>query len=216
MSAATVEPTRHPLEQARGLAIELAELLAPACVRVELAGSIRRNKPDVGDIELVCLPKLVLKQPIDLNPPSLFPALSRAVAAPVKWPATEDRVIELVAATGIDLTFNRINKANGQRLKRLVYGGLPVDLFCVLSPAQWGVIFALRTGPRDFSHALVTQKSKGGLCPDNCRVLNGQLWWEGNATECLDERAFFAKLGLPWIEPIDRTGAMLARLLRRR
>ncbi len=31
--------------------------LAPHCERIEIAGSIRRKKPDVGDIEIVAIPK---------------------------------------------------------------------------------------------------------------------------------------------------------------
>jgi DNA polymerase/3'-5' exonuclease PolX len=31
--------------------------LAPFCDRIEIAGSIRRKKPEVGDIEIVCVPK---------------------------------------------------------------------------------------------------------------------------------------------------------------
>ena len=38
-------------------ALEIAEKtkaqLAPYCERIEIAGSIRRKKPDVGDIEIV-------------------------------------------------------------------------------------------------------------------------------------------------------------------
>ena len=52
----------------------------------------------------------------------------------------------------------------------------PVDLFQVIEPAQWGVIFAIRTGPGDFNHLLVTSRYKGGACPTNRRVAGGQVW----------------------------------------
>jgi len=45
------------LEKAKAIAEELKELLAPACERIRIAGSIRRRKPDVGDIEILAIPK---------------------------------------------------------------------------------------------------------------------------------------------------------------
>ncbi len=46
-----------PLEKARTLALKVMDVLRPACVQIETAGSIRRGRPMVGDIDLVCLPR---------------------------------------------------------------------------------------------------------------------------------------------------------------
>lgn len=43
------------LEQALEIAEKVKALLAPHCERIEIAGSIRRKKPDVKDIEIVGL-----------------------------------------------------------------------------------------------------------------------------------------------------------------
>ena len=56
--------TRIALMEATGLAGELVALLQPACERIEIAGSIRRQRPDVGDVELVVVPRL--KAPLGL------------------------------------------------------------------------------------------------------------------------------------------------------
>ena len=48
-----------PLAAARAVAAALRELLEPACARVEIAGSIRRRKAKVGDLELVASPRLI-------------------------------------------------------------------------------------------------------------------------------------------------------------
>jgi len=48
---------RMKLEEAQVIAEKTKALLAPYCERIEIAGSIRRKKPDVGDIELVAIPK---------------------------------------------------------------------------------------------------------------------------------------------------------------
>jgi DNA polymerase/3'-5' exonuclease PolX len=44
------------LATARGIAERIRDLLAPYCRRIEVAGSVRREKPqDIKDIELVCV-----------------------------------------------------------------------------------------------------------------------------------------------------------------
>ncbi len=45
------------LDKALEIAEKTKELLAPYCERIEIAGSIRRKKPEVKDIELVAIPK---------------------------------------------------------------------------------------------------------------------------------------------------------------
>ena len=43
------------LEKAETIANKYVELLNPFCKRIEIAGSIRRKKPEVKDIEIVCI-----------------------------------------------------------------------------------------------------------------------------------------------------------------
>lgn len=45
------------LEEAEGIARGVVELLKPHSHRIEIAGSIRRKKPEVGDIEVVYIAK---------------------------------------------------------------------------------------------------------------------------------------------------------------
>lgn len=68
----TPEPRRWPLHEVESIAIELRDWLAPFCLpaegsaqtgaRIEIAGSIRRRKPMVGDIELVYVPRHLLRR----------------------------------------------------------------------------------------------------------------------------------------------------------
>lgn len=57
MVAAPQVDIRHPLETARAVAEQLVFLMSPHCERIEIAGSIRRGKAEVKDIELVLIPK---------------------------------------------------------------------------------------------------------------------------------------------------------------
>jgi DNA polymerase/3'-5' exonuclease PolX len=108
-------------------------------------------------------------------------------------------------------------QAIGSRYKRLTVHGVAVDLFSVLPPASWGVIFAIRTGPEAFSRRLVTQRRKRGLLPDHLRVERGTIVFDEGPQSVIpgartmadgivvrEERDVFALCGLDWIEPEER------------
>jgi len=160
----------------------LALLSAPGGARVELAGSIRRRRPDPHDIELV--------------------------AAPV-GDEFDNRLLEL-QMLGI-LQLDPAHKASGPRYQRRLFRGAPVDIFMVRPPAQWGVIFAIRTGPAGFNTHTVTARSAGGLMPARMRCSGGQLWRDDMPLTTPEEADHFRELGIPFWSPEQRT---LARLLQ--
>jgi DNA polymerase/3'-5' exonuclease PolX len=191
----------------------LVEHLRPACVRIEIAGSIRRLKPEVKDIEIVCVPDLspVARAPLEFGKP--VPQLYKT--------QLEKSVDEMRKAGDIDLM------ANGDRYKkmRLKYAGIVCDLFIVIPPAEWGVLAVIRTGPSDFSHWCVTSQKFGGALPVGYFVKHGVVWIEseivkrdvpddqGKALKLLtdtnhlsmpEEVDFLKFLQLGWIEPKDR------------
>ncbi len=45
-----------PLEQAKEIAQKIVTRLKPYCHRIEIAGSIRRQRPFIGDIDIVLIP----------------------------------------------------------------------------------------------------------------------------------------------------------------
>lgn len=45
------------IEKAIPMAEQIVAAVAPMCEKIEIVGSIRRNRPQVGDIDLVILPK---------------------------------------------------------------------------------------------------------------------------------------------------------------
>ena len=177
----------------------LVEHLRPACVRIEIAGSIRREKAEVKDIELVCIPDLTIvprRAPLEFGKP-----------IPLLYKTQLDRLIA-------EMT-NVVIEKNGDRMKKLDlrYAGINVDLFIVLPPATWGVLMTIRTGPFDFSRWCVTRRRKGGALPNGYRVQDGAVWKGEHAIPDaeVETRVGFAKeleflefLGLGWIEPRDR------------
>lgn len=184
------------IQHATALGRELQELLheSGAVAQSILAGSIRRGAPFVKDIEIVV-------QPLDDGgSPGL--ALERWLEGAVDDPDTP-----LVKDTAV--------KRWGPKYKKLLYKGQKLDLFIVTPPAQWGAILAIRTGPAEFSKALVTSRKWGGVLPPGLKQSEGRLVAVGKAgdrpIETPSEEEYFHALGLPWIEPRERTLAELAR-----
>lgn len=194
----TIGKGRIPLAEAERLAAQVVGLLAPACERIEIAGSIRRRKPEVGDIEIVCVPKR--------DAPTIHDLFGTRKDGPL---------VNLLDALCIslharDVLGHRPDKngrpAFGERYKRLTFEGVGLDLFSVLPPAQWGVLYTIRTGPAEFSHRLVTPRLQGGWMPSGMRVQDGALWDRGAIVQTPEEADFFAALGLEVVPPEQRAG----------
>jgi DNA polymerase/3'-5' exonuclease PolX len=146
--------TKLKLAQAIPLAEKIKAALSPACERIEIAGSVRRRRPTVGDIEIVAIPKLR---------PDLGAQLS-LFGEPSKMVSALDLLLNKMVSEKNHLTWGG---KNGDLYKNFLVqfnsdgSEIGLDLF-ITTAAQWGYIFALRTGPGDFNKAWVTQKSKGG------------------------------------------------------
>jgi DNA polymerase/3'-5' exonuclease PolX len=204
MTAPTKE--RYALVAARTVAQQLVGELAPACERIAIAGSIRRKIPEVSDIELVVIPKVVeLPGPATLfgdDQPERLNVLDELCHALRSQGTLADRLDKNGRA------------AWGPRFKRMRYRGCAVDLF-VVTPETWGVQLALRTGPADYSHQLVTPHGvyfrdsrgarRGGLLPLGMRVADGRLLSADGAIETPEERDLFAVIDEPYREPWSRT-----------
>jgi DNA polymerase/3'-5' exonuclease PolX len=52
------EQARWPAAIARKVADELVQALTPRCEQICIAGSLRRGKAEVGDIEILYIPRL--------------------------------------------------------------------------------------------------------------------------------------------------------------
>ncbi len=167
--------TKVLLETAERIAQKYIEQLSPQCERIEIAGSIRRRKAAVGDIEIVAMPKPFI---------DLFGNRSGYH----------------------DLTLPVRSIKNGQRYKQFsLPEGINLDLFIVLPPAQWGVIFALRTGGAEFSHKLVSHPPFGYL-PQGYLVQDGAVHRAdtGEIIPTPEEADFLALCGVADKQPWER------------
>lgn len=119
---------RYRYEDALAIANEVLEELRPHCVRIEIAGSIRRKKALVGDIEIVAIPK-----------PYTTGAVESGIALVVnKWMKVK----------------GKMEYGKTKYTQRILKEGIKLDLF-VADETNWGLIFAMRTGSADFSHKVL-------------------------------------------------------------
>jgi DNA polymerase/3'-5' exonuclease PolX len=192
---------RLALDQARQLADELVQLLEESCERIVIAGSIRRGSPDVGDVEIVCIPRMETIRAVSQD---MF-------AEPVYVPRNllDERCMDLLEQGVFEYRLNTNGgKSWGTSLKWGTYKGFAFDIYCA-DRKTWGVTLVIRTGPAEFSHRLVTPRSQNGLCPSNMEFKGWRVRYRGSRDVFLDtpeEVDVFRVLGLPYIEPQDRTG----------
>lgn len=109
------------LTTARTIAEGLVELARPACSRIEIAGSIRRSKPNVKDIELVAI----------VNDYDLL----------YKNLATAGRFIK----PGVPDIIDWAPKADAKYIRMLINDNIKLDLF-VAHEENWGPLYMMRTG----------------------------------------------------------------------
>jgi len=130
---------RYPLVEAQAIALKIVEELKPHCIRIAVAGSIRRNKADIGDVEIVAIPK-----------PYSVGLLEDGIASVVnKWQKVKG---ELPC----------------KYTQRVLPEGIKLDLFFA-EEGNWGSVLAIRTGSADYSHKVLAIgwvrqgfKSEGG------------------------------------------------------
>lgn len=161
------------------------EKLKPFCDRIEIAGSIRRKKPEVKDIEIVCIPK-------EFDLPDLFNRKSTM------------RDVEFVyALRGEDGKVIRLSgdPERGKYIKlHLQEHNINVDVF-IATPDNWGYIYAIRTGSADFSHrVLAAHWKRAGYHGED-----GMLRDDHGPVPVREEADLFKLIGLDWVEPEYRT-----------
>jgi DNA polymerase/3'-5' exonuclease PolX len=191
------ERPRIPRQNAEAVAVLLIEKLAPFCERIEIAGSIRRKMNTVKDIEIVAIPRTETPQL------GLFGDPGEPISL------LKQKLDSLVLDGFLEKRTDDDGKQRwGEKHQRALFqapsGPIGIDFFAVLPPAQWGVIFAIRTGNYEFSRNLVTGTFHGGRMPDGLRVSDGALWRVAEDRETKlgvvhtpEEKDFFEAIGWP-------------------
>ncbi|MBA7606563.1 hypothetical protein ES703_13713 [subsurface metagenome] len=169
------------LEKAKAIAEKIKALLAPSCERITVAGSIRRQKPDVGDIELLVIP--------------------RYVAGVDMLDAKIQTLIQL------DVLDYRLNKWGSRvygpknKLLRHVESGIGVDIFSTTAEC-WPVALVVRTGGKISNMEIATRALERGLRFH--AYGRGFTRADGSELICQSEADVFRAVGLAYREPWER------------
>jgi DNA polymerase/3'-5' exonuclease PolX len=184
--------TRVLLADAEDVAATLAFALYPACERIQVAGSIRRQRADVGDIELVVVPL------IETEPDGMFGE------RPINR-LTER--LDMLTAAGV-LAPHPIDPKRGERYSKLLdaASGLQVDVFSA-SADTFGLILLIRTGPAAYSQRFVTDLRRRALHVAGGQLHRGSLGcgaYECEVVPTPEETDVYAAAGWPFVEPETR------------
>lgn len=181
--------TRVSLAEGERVAASLARAFTPVTERIETAGSIRRGRPDVGDIELVAIP-LIEREPDGMFAERLVNRLTDRV----------DRLLE----DGI-LAPHPTDPKRGDRYSKFLHAdtGLQVDLFSATAES-FGLIFLIRTGPADYSRRFVTDIRRRALHVAGGQLHRGSLGCGSIPCEVIptpDEASVYAAAGWTVVAP---------------
>jgi DNA polymerase/3'-5' exonuclease PolX len=170
--------------------------MRPFCQSIEIAGSIRRRKPEVKDVEIVAVPRWIDGPGEDLfGPPKQYNTLH-------VW-ATRQRTVTWIK-TGTTLIVPWEIDPKGKYWRGIWPCEMKLDLF-LATPENYGLILLIRTGPADWSRRFVTQRSKGGWLPDHLRVEGGTIRDQsGTALATPTEEDAFELAGRQWLPPERR------------
>lgn len=181
------------LNQARNLAERIIETMQPFCQRVAIAGSIRRQKPEVKDIEIVAIPKFGA-------PKDLFGEEHRNLLFDWAHQIEREDKIHWIKP-GTDEVIRWHVKEDGKYWRGwLVKAEIKLDLFLTTSDT-WGITYLIRTGSAEFNARIVgleAQRMKHSF-------RDGKLFNAHNREiNCPEEIDVFNALGLTWIGPSER------------
>lgn len=159
------EGRKHPMAEVAPIARELVLMLGPACHRIEVAGSIRRERPEIGDIEIVALPKV---ESVETGrQESLFgDSVVQKQERNLLWTELDRWVPEYRLKGDLYRSFSWPLRRDGETTDHI-----NVDLFTATKD-NWGLIFLIRTGSGNFSQHVVSRLAQWrrpsfqGFCRD--------------------------------------------------
>ena len=164
------------LEKAKAIAERLKALLEPVCERVEVAGSIRRQKPQVGNIEFLVIPKGNMLDKL------LY-----------------DLMMENILAVRLN---KRGSRVYGPKNKLMVHipSSIGVDVFSTI-PECWPVGLVVRTGGERIKKEIAYRALERGM---RFRAYGSGFDTPDGHLQCKSEQEVFQAVGLRYLEPEER------------
>lgn len=186
----TAAAKKWPRRAAIAVAKELCDRLKPHCTKLIVAGSLRRRKAEVGDVEILYVPKME-ERPLDM-----FSTQSVSLA--------DEQIARMLAEGTLTKRPSQSGStAWGSKNKLAVHrSGMPVDLFRTESDAWWNYLVC-RTGPAALNKTIAAEAQRRGYRWNPYGIGYTKLS-DGTVTAMHSEPEVFAFVGLPYADPWER------------
>ncbi|MGH7468720.1 MAG: hypothetical protein ACRENP_12250 [Longimicrobiales bacterium] len=169
--------------QARDIALNLVEDLRPVVELCKVAGSLRRRRATVKDLELVVMPRAGVPDLLG-NVPA--PDVESIRAKVIEWGEPVKGCTDKSPGKYMQVTHV------------LGYAQLTCDVFVVTPPANFWSILAIRTGPAALGHVCVTHLQRFGMVHDGGRIIDTRTKRDVLVES---EEDFFRLCGMPFYKP---------------
>jgi DNA polymerase/3'-5' exonuclease PolX len=183
--AAVSNTPKHKFPRAAAIAVaqEVGRALSPGCQRIIVAGSLRRGCAEVGDVELLYIPRTDQRP----DPVDLFAEITVNLA---------DEEIGRLEALGVLARRKNIMGCEtfGPKNKLMLHvpSGIPVDLFSIEADAWWNNLVC-RTGPADSNTRIAMAAQRKGW---HWQPYSPGFFRDGHIEEMHSEQEVFAFAGL--------------------
>lgn len=182
---------KYPLGDAMAVARDMVGLLTPHCLKIEIAGSIRRRKESVSDAELLFVPQF-----------------KTVPSKEDMWSSfEEDQVDSALQKMLGDSLAKRPNK-NGQfawgvknKLAIHFASGIPIDFFATDEESWWNSL-VVRTGGKDMNLQLTTSAQRLGR--SLLAYGKGVRMPDGEIVSTHSEEEVFQLCGVEYLIPEER------------
>jgi DNA polymerase/3'-5' exonuclease PolX len=185
--------TRFPRAAALAVAKELCDALKPITERLIVAGSLRRRKTEVGDVEILYIPRFEPRP----NKEDFF-------AGPVRTNLVDELLKTLLETQVLSKRLNtRESEMWGPKNKLAQHhpSGIPVDLFSA-TESNWFNYLVCRTGSADNNTSIASAAIRKGWKwnPYSAGFTDDR----GAEIPAWSEQAVFELAGLKYLEPWER------------
>lgn len=182
---------RWPRSDALEVARELLPRLKSVCSKIVVAGSLRRMSEEVGDVEIVFIPRT------ESAKDDLFSPGETDLAAVEIDKMVSEGIIERRVMAGGNTSWGAKNKLARHRASKI-----PVDFF-MATEENWFNYLVCRTGPSTSNIRIASEAGDFGLKwnpygPGFTRLSDGRVM------PMASERQVFESVGMKFLEPKDR------------
>jgi len=172
---------------AREIAEDFINQISSTCDRIEIVGSLRRQKIVVNDIDILVIPRF-----IQMEDETLF-------GGPYQENQLDKQLSQLCLSRDLEL------EANGSKIKRFLKtvdgDTVPIDLY-IATEQTWWTLLLIRTGSRNHNIKLARRamELRMHLKADG----SGLMTDTGGIIPVRSEDDIFRHLGLDYLPPEDR------------